>query len=344
MRNTMMRDKLADAFTTDGTELSSSRTNEEILSTVSAVQRKLRKDERKPHGASAPGSSFAGSKRPSFGSISPRYITPPNRLNPFSVHAHPVSAFLTVDKDQPAATVDSKLGVEAAKPLISPPLIEPSSQESPHLERQIFLSGDASSVPAAIPVPPPFPQAQTAFSPELIGMVTRLRTAKSAIAFTLEQLRGRRKKTEEELTAKQHDLEGIDRQMEHERENLRKIEDTITASTLLAEQAAAIDPGLLTSRGTHHKTAGGGGDGKRYANRWSDDPSILHIADMRSFFAEHPDPPPHEDGWSVATIVLQLPAIKQAHAKTALPGMLKGMADAGLIERVGRGLYKAVSK
>ena len=175
-------------------------------------------------------------------------------------------------------------------------------------------------------------------------MVARLRTAKAAIAFALEQLRARRKKTEEELAARQHYLEGIDRQVEHERENLRKIDDTITASTLLAEQAAAIDPGLLTSRGTHHKTAGGGGDGKRYANRWSDDPSILHIADMRSFFAEHPEIPHGKDGWDAAAIVAELLPVKQEHAKLSLPAMLKVMADAGEIERVGRGLYRTANR
>ena len=327
MRNTTMQEKLARAFTSDD---AGNRSNDEILSAVSAMTRKIKKQ----------------SKQPLF---SPRYVTPPNRLNPFSVHAHPVSAFLTVDEEKRTEIPSPKSGAEPAKPFIaiaSPD--EPATNESSQSKTASPLPGDVELPKiAVIPSPNPptdrsFPQVQTAFSPELSGMVGKLRMAKTAIAFTLEQLRARRKKTDEELAAKQRDLEGIDRQIEHEKENLRKIDETIEASALFAEQAASIDPGLLTFKGAHRKSAHANeGDGKRYTNRWSDDGSLLHIAHARKFFEEHPEVPPNEDGWSVAAIAEQMPAIKQAHAKISLGAMLAQMVTTGELERVGRGLYKS---
>lgn len=327
MRNTTMRDKLADAFTAEAGALSSERSNEEVLSAVSAVQRKMKKEERKP--------GFL---------LGPRYVTPPKRANPFSMHAYPASTFLTVDKKEPTETIGSALGVEAAKPLISLPVPEPASQESSHSEAAIPVVGDSPSPSAATPVPSSFPQSQTAYPPQLKSLMDSYAMAKSAIAFTLEQLHTRRKKTEEELAARQRDLESIDRQVEHEKENLRKIDEIIAASALLAEQVAVAPAGLLSFKGAHHKTSTGSArDPNQYANRWSDDPSILHIADVRKFFAEHPALPPNgKAGWDAAAIVPELPAIKQTHAKLSVPGMLKSMTDSGVIERVGRGLYKAV--
>jgi hypothetical protein len=190
-----------------------------------------------------------------------------------------------------------------------------------------------------------FLETRTAFSGELSGMVEKLRTARTAIAFTMEQLRGRRKKTEEELKAKQQELEGIDEQMNHARENLRKIEDTISASALLAEQAAGIDPGMFSAKNAHGKAhVAVKAAGNKYGNRWdTSNPTILRIADARQFFQEHKDAPRGVKGWTSAAILAAMPEGKRAHGKTALPAMLKTLADEGTVERVDRGMYKAAS-
>jgi hypothetical protein len=171
----------------------------------------------------------------------------------------------------------------------------------------------------------------TPFKDHLKGMVENLRDAKNNIAFTLEQLRGRQKKLEGELFEVQFSIE-------QQKENLRQLDDTISACALVAEQSASIPPGLLTSA-TVHKTHAKTENYVKGKNHYRDpnNPSTCRQLDIEKFFADNPD-----SDWTAHTICECLPPIKQEHARKYLSVLLPTMFNSGKIQRVALGTYRAL--
>jgi hypothetical protein len=171
----------------------------------------------------------------------------------------------------------------------------------------------------------------TPFKDHLKGMVENLSDAKNNIAFTLEQLRARQKKLESELFEVQFLIE-------QQKDNLRQLDDTISACALVAEQSASIPPGLLTSV-TAHKTHAKTEDytNGKIKHRGLDDPTACHQGDIVKFFAMHPN-----SDWTSSTILEELPEIKREHAKKYLNVLLPTMYKGGKIQRVGIGIYRAL--
>jgi len=174
----------------------------------------------------------------------------------------------------------------------------------------------------------------TLFREDLKDIVDRLRDAKNNIAFALEQSRGREKKLQEELFDVQYAIE-------QQKENLRKIDNTISACALVAEQSTGIQPGLLTTTKTHHKTEENGqrrnSSGSR---RWNlNDPSMCRQEDIIKFFAANGG-----RNWTAGEIRETLPAIKRAHAKKYLNVLLATLYKNGKVQRVGEGIYRAIDE
>jgi hypothetical protein len=171
----------------------------------------------------------------------------------------------------------------------------------------------------------------TPFKDHLRGMVENLRDAKNNIAFTLEQLRGRQKKLEGELFEVQFSIE-------QQKENLRQLDDTISACALVAEQSASIPPGMLTST-TVHKTHAKTENYAKEKNHYRDpnNPSTCRQLDIEKFFADNPD-----SDWTAHKICERLPPIKQEHARKYLSVLLPTMFNSGKIQRVALGTYRAL--
>ncbi len=239
-------------------------------------------------------------------------LTLPDETVLFFDEKPPVSK--TTSPDMEAAI---HLALQAARPV-------PSAQPEPAVTA-------VETGPAADPLPADLNwlSKPTPFGDPLQGMVAKLRNAKTKIACSLEQLRGRQKKVEEELFAVQYEVEQA-------RDNLRKIDDTISACALVAEQSASIQAGVL-SEGNHHKKSADGSSRRGVPMPDKDDPSILRVEDLRQFFKDNPG-----TNWSAAEIREQMPLIKREHAKVYLPSALTVMAAANEIERVDRGIYRAV--
>jgi len=235
----------------------------------------------------------------------------------------------------PAQSADQQIPIH---PLSEPPL--PS------------ISSEALGTPPASPNLS-WPQKQSPFDADLKPIESRLRDARTRVAFTLEQLREQEKNLDTQLC-------GVRSQLEKYRERVRQINEAIAACVLLAEQSAGLEPGLLTAGGTHHRSSGsprtglrpGGGEmparisaaGKRTITMPAkNDPTILRIEDLRQFFKNNPKDNPDDDGegWDAAAIRARLPAIQQAHAKISLPSALINLRKMDEIRCVSRGRYQA---
>jgi hypothetical protein len=189
-----------------------------------------------------------------------------------------------------------------------------------------------SSEPLATPSAPPnlnWPQKPSPFDADLKPIESKLRDARTRVAFTLEQLREQEKNLDTQLC-------GVRSQLEKYRERVRQINEAIAACVLLAEQSAGLEPGLLAAGGTHHKTPGFATGTPHITMPDKNDPTILRMEDMRQFFKEHPG-----KEWSAGTILPRLPVEKQAHAKSYLPSALTNLRKMDEIRCVSRGRYQA---
>lgn len=178
----------------------------------------------------------------------------------------------------------------------------------------------------------------TPFKDHLKGMVDKLRDAKTNIAFTLEQLRARQKKLEGEQKKLEDELYQVQFSIEQQKDNLRQLDDTISACALVAEQSATIPSGLLTSvtaHKIHAKTEDHSNEKPRY--RSPDDPTACHQRDIVEFFATHPN-----SDWQIPKILEELPEIKKEHAKRYLNVLLPAMVKTGKIQRVSIGVYRSL--
>ncbi len=426
MRNTTMRETLEAALSVQNAAIEG-RSNDEILSAVKATRRELRKEEtgKKPRSITT-GKHEAPHKVPVFGKAkeklpvkdnllgkaSPRYVTPPSKLNPFSHHgyigdpANDLVRELTserVGSDSPApgsgapapgmkasaehwfgeprtenreqgignreqsggpeksaAEAELKKESEIQEPEGSCSLDEPQGAVSLHDSAGPVL------VPAALPAAPPVltlvsapvvpepAKAESAeeltlqaaanlewlerpspFSGHLKGMVDTLRDARSSLNFTLEQVLTRTKDLKQKLAMEEATAQRT-------RDQIRQIDDAISACALVAEQSAAIKPELLAPVSIHKKTVkeervnGAVGEAKTSA-RWSNHERFLRQPDLVQFFALHPG-----RDWRAAEIKPLLPEIKREHATEYLPVLLAAMNKTGRIQRTGVGLYRAV--
>lgn len=184
------------------------------------------------------------------------------------------------------------------------------------------------------PLPPNLAwlEKQTPFGENLKGMVSILRDAKTRIVCDLEQLRKRQKNLEAELFQVQYSVE-------QKKDDLRQLDNTISACALVAEQSTGIQPGLLALNGTHHRKPTNGA-GKHIPHTFGkNDPGTLHLDEIRKFFAENPD-----TNWTAGEICKQLPESKQEHGKTYLSTALTNLTQMEEIQRVDRGIYRLIKK
>jgi hypothetical protein len=235
----------------------------------------------------------------------------------------------------------------AAQPLLAqektgPPETLPIS--GLHLTPAAAASVVVAPAPAAdleIPLMPVLPpnlewlNKPTPFSNNLRGMAESLRTAKTALNCRLEMTL----KTLKDFRAK---VEYEESQESRLREDLRQIDDTLSACALVAEQSASIRPELLAPD-LHHKKYGAA-DGKpggkkqsvNYSRRWNlEDNTVCRREDVVNFFKANPDA-----NWDAREVRNALPAQKQAHGKIRVPGLLAELTNDGIIKRVTTGVYR----
>jgi hypothetical protein len=167
------------------------------------------------------------------------------------------------------------------------------------------------------------------FSVNLNAIVESLRDARTRANFTLGEHLARAKEYRGRLEAEEFGIET-------QRENLKVLDDTISACALVAEQSLGIEPALLS---TGHAKVASAPREHRYHRPATNDPSILRIKDVSKFFENN-----RETNWTVAEILPLLPAAKRQHAKSYLPNVLSTLCDAKEILRVSRGIYRASSE
>jgi hypothetical protein len=170
----------------------------------------------------------------------------------------------------------------------------------------------------------------TPFGSNLRVMVNELRTAKQQLNFTLEQILLRARKLQKELDDEQFHAEEV-------REELRSVDASIAACALVAEQSATIRPELLTIPHTTPKPNGNADPAPKKLGRYSGDPTICKIEDIRQFFLANP-----QANWTAKEIRESLPAEKRLHAKTYIPTTLAKMVLDGELQRITSGVFRWV--
>jgi hypothetical protein len=220
--------------------------------------------------------------------------------------------------------VEEESTEDVAEPEELPSEPEALKKDEPEAEPQP-LEEEENKPPVSLPTNLAWLDKPTPFGADLRAIVDDLRTAKSNVAFALEQSRIRRQKKQAELD--QEDFAILELQ-----DNLQHIDDTISACSLVAEQSMGIKKALLSSVQSENKAV------KRHINMPAkDDVTIFHLDELRTFFAANPN-----TNWRVAEIVNELPKVKQAHAKTYLPAALASLMKRGEVQHVGVGIYRAM--
>jgi hypothetical protein len=358
MRNESMRDQLANVF-------HATQTPQEVILASSQ-----KKDRRKPIEPILSNQNEKGML------LGPRYRTPPKHANPFQVHAF--SSGYTIDRmikdDQEPQTIpdiEESPAIEESAPeepipeepipdepakdelaVEDAPLEDESIEPEPTPETQPFQESTSAAAPAvnsglpAVPSPAleegpvvtlpsnlTWLEKPTPFSNNLSVIVNNLRDARARVSFTLEQHLLHAQEYRQKL-----DIEEFG--AEQQRENLRVLENTISACALVAEQSMGIEPALLVFN-DFHRTKGPATVARETRRTIimpdRDDKTILRLEDVRRFFRENPG-----TNWTAAEILAALPAAKREHAKVYLPNVLKVMHDKDEIQRIDRGIYRAL--
>lgn len=166
----------------------------------------------------------------------------------------------------------------------------------------------------------------------LSEIVTPLRMGRTDLACRLEVARAQREKMRKDLEAKEFYILTM-------QEQVKQIDDTISACALVAEQSLGIEAEVLTAmNGGAHKAKKPHPvreDGRRHTMPAKDDPTILRLEEVRRFFAENPG-----TNWIANEIVEQMPTAKREHAKEYIACALGALWKMGQIERVARGVYR----
>lgn len=231
----------------------------------------------------------------------------------------------------PPTKEDRLLQLVEQTPVSEPPALP----EPPLIENVPEKDGVQTTIDeaeAAIVLPPNLQwlEKPTPFSANLSTIVEELSAAKQRVIFTLDQHRLRQKEYRSQLDAEEYGIEV-------EKENLRKLDDTIAACALVAEQSGKLQPDLLVVEQIHHKHHSAQKAVKTSGPRlWtSDDPTMCHQADVIRFFDANPN-----TNWTAPEIRKLLPAAKQAHAKKHVNVILAALNNLGTIRRVGTGIYR----
>ena len=369
MRNTTMQDALMSILTSESNTSLESQTDEAVLSAVGATRRKLTKESKKTK------HTAAITRRIQPAEIRrPRGFT---KISPFSVSASPEITIPKavvereserkipkVESPVPAAVLETKkpdvletsLPGGAVSPLISPLQSlnsepKPENLPEPQTENLKILPNESSAghepfsevagqpaslaeeieTPAIIlPSDLTWLEKPTPFSSNLSVIVGQLRDARQRVIFTLEQCQARQKEYRKQLDAAEYGIE-------EQKENLRKLDDTISACSLVAEQSASLKPDLLATDTVHHhkhieKRAITPGSRRS----WNpNDPTMCHQRDVVNFFKANPN-----TNWTAVEIIKSLPAAKQAHAKKHVNIILSALNKLGTVRRMGTGIYR----
>lgn len=171
----------------------------------------------------------------------------------------------------------------------------------------------------------------TPFSTNLTAIVDELRDARQRVIFTLEQYQARQKELRKQLDAAEYGIE-------EQKENLRVLDDNISACALVAEQSANLKPGLLVANPIHHHRHTESKMGTPFASVRTRrrDPASCHPDDLIQFFKANSGV-----NWSVAEVYKGLPASKKEHTeKQQIYAILSALAKSGRLQRVGNGIYR----
>lgn len=347
MRNETMKDRLSSVFRE--TQTHGAETTTPVLRAHSGAKRKGKIIQ--PIPLRSKGNSVEGQV------LGPRYVTPPRRSNPFTHHAFSSAPVYAPPQLEARIEPEPEIQLPEVSPdeLEVPEIAAPEEMEQPV---EIKETAEASHLSESVPcqqaepqrgpslVPPSAPiedaptvnlppnlawlKKETPFAANLTGIVDNLRDARQTVIFALKEHETRAQGFQKQLEVEQWGIEV-------ERENLRILDNTISACALVAEQSAGIDPALLGRNGNHRKASNAAPVQRRAYQPTKDDPSVFRVADARKFFAENPG-----TNWTAAEIIPNIPAAKRTHAKTSLPAILSSLAEYGDIARIGRGVFRAL--
>ena len=235
---------------------------------------------------------------------------------------------------QQASEEQEEVLAEPEKESEGPVLVPPAPVLTLVGAPQTRESDEAEELMRQVPANLEWLERPSPFSGHLRGMVDSLRDARSKLNFILEQATKRSREFREKL-------EQEEAVIQRTREEVRQIDDAISACALVAEQSASIKPELLQPAHAHKtaaaKKAGAPAEGAKKGGRWSRDDAFLRTADAEAFFAANPG-----TNWTAGEIRATLPASKQEHARNYMPVLLSQMYKAGKIQRVGVGIYRAM--
>ena len=241
---------------------------------------------------------------------------------------------------------------EAAKPLLmvkeKEAVIEsPSQRIVPPIEVKAEAPQSVDSSPTKTALPPDLKwlEKPTPFVGDLQSIVGRVRDAKTRIAFTLEQLRGREVELQKQYEKLHADLDSVQFQIEQHRDYCHQLDEMIAACALVAEQSAAIDSNLFKEMSIHaghsNHTKTPAEDWRRGPRgktaRWSDDPTYCHRKDVVEILQTDT----HRE-WRAADVRDLLPEIKKKHGRGVIPGVLANLVNEGIMRRASLGAYRFV--
>jgi hypothetical protein len=171
----------------------------------------------------------------------------------------------------------------------------------------------------------------TPFATNLTAIVNELRDARQRVIFTLEQYQARQKELRKQLDAAEYGIE-------EQKENLRVLDDNISACALVAEQSANLKPGLLVANQIYHHRHIERKMGTPFASVRArrNDPAVCHPDDLIQFFNANSGV-----NWSISEVYKALPASKKEHTqKQQIYALLSALAKSGRLQRVGNGIYR----
>jgi hypothetical protein len=248
---------------------------------------------------------------------------------------------------EPKATIQ-----EAPKPILvvekKEAVIESPSQTivSPiEVKAEAPQSADSTSAKTSLPPDLKWLEKPTPFVSDLQSIVGRVRDAKTRIAFTLEQLRGRESELQKQYEKVHSDLDSVQFQIEQHRDYCHQLDEMIAACALVAEQSAGLDVNLFKEMTIHAKhtnhTKTPADDWRRGPRgktaRWSDDPTYCHRKDVVEILQTDT----HRE-WRAADVRDLLPEIKQKHGRGVIPGVLANLVNEGILRRASTGVYRFV--
>jgi len=383
MRNTTMKDALAEILAGGASAPLENQSDEAVLSAVGATRRKLTKQSKKAKPSTKP----AGKKRSKNFDLSSEPANRP-KINPFSIDASPektlreeslsdpaarrsnpatplipkdaeaIPALSAREKEQdpaPARVLDhfepnaraleSNLAFEEQKirdqrsenrtqtkieTLVENPAAETAPIEVVPIDAAPKEEDNEEEEPAPVlPSNLEWLKKPTPFSAPLATIVDKLRDARQRVIFTLSQLQARQKEYRRQLDEAEYGIE-------EQKEKLKTLDDTISACALVAEQSASLKADLFAGAPVHHKHTQNKA-GKTAGDRhWSlIDPALCHQRDVVEFFEANSN-----TNWTPSEIAEAMPAAKQTHAKSRINQILFTLQKAGVIQRVGSGIYR----